>query len=62
MEVLSIPNYLILKENGIHAVNWGFVAGKTNTMFPWSSWTTAYDSMSKTWHDSIYREDKSPFS
>ena len=30
----------LFKENEIHAINWGFVAGKTNTIFPWSSWTT----------------------
>ena len=52
----------IFKENGIHAINWGFVSGKTNTIFPWSSWTTAFDSMPKVWHHDIYRTDKSPFS
>ena len=52
----------LFKENEIHAINWGFVAGKTNTIFPWSSWTTAFDSMPKVWHHDIYRTDKSPFS
>jgi len=52
----------LFKENEIHAINWGFVAGKTNTIFPWSSWTTAFDSMPKVWHHDIYRTDKTPFS
>ena len=52
----------MFKENEIHAVNWGFVSGKTNTIFPWSSWTKAFDSMPKVWHHDIYRTDKSPFS
>ena len=52
----------IFKKNEIHAINWGFVAGKTNTIFPWSSWTTQFDSIPKIWHHDIYREDKSPFS
>ncbi len=52
----------LFKENEIHAINWGFVAGKTNTIFPWSSWTTSFDSMPKVWHHDIYNKDKSPFS
>jgi len=52
----------LFKENEIHAINWGFVAGKTNTIFPWSSWTTTFDSMPKVWHHDIYRTDKTPFS
>ncbi len=52
----------MFKENEIHAVNWGFVSGKSNTIFPWSSWTKAFDSMPKVWHHDIYRTDKSPFS
>ena len=28
----------VLKENNVAAINWGFVAGKTNTIYPWSSW------------------------
>ncbi len=52
----------LFKENEIHAINWGFVAGKTNTIFPWSSWTTAFDSMPKVWHHDIYLTDKTPFS
>lgn len=52
----------MFKENEIHAVNWGFVSGKTNTIFPWSSWSKTFDSMPKVWHHDIYRTDKSPFS
>jgi hypothetical protein len=25
----------MLKENGIYALNWGLVYGKTNTIYPW---------------------------
>lgn len=52
----------MFKENEIHALSWGFVSGKTNTIFPWSSWTKAFDSIPKVWHHDIYRTDKSPFS
>jgi hypothetical protein len=52
----------MFKENEIHAVNWGFVSGKTNTIFPWSSWSKPFDSIPKIWHHDIYRTDKSSFS
>ena len=52
----------LFEENQVSAMNWGFVAGKTNTIFPWSSWTKKFDSMPKVWHHDIYRPDKSPFS
>ena len=52
----------ILKENQIHAINWGFVSGKTNTIFPWSSWNTPFASIPKIWFHDVYRTDKTPFS
>ena len=52
----------MFKENEIHALNWGFVSGKTNTIFPWSSWSKSFDSIPKIWHHDIYRIDKSSFS
>jgi len=52
----------ILKENQIHAINWGFVSGKTNTIFPWSSWNTPFDFIPKIWFHDVYRTDKTPFS
>ena len=37
----------LFKERGITAINWGFVAGKTNTVFPWSSWQEEFDSLAR---------------
>ena len=51
----------LFKEKNIAAVNWGFVAGKTNTTFPWSSWDIEFDSLPKVWHHDIYLPDKTPF-
>ena len=31
-----------LKEQKVAAYNWGFVAGKTNTVYPWDSWRKAH--------------------
>ena len=51
----------LFKEKGIAAINWGFVAGKTNTVFPWSSWQEEFDSLPEVWHHDIYLPDKTPF-
>ena len=51
----------LFKQQNVGAINWGFVAGKTNTAFPWSSWTEEFDSLPKVWHHDIYLTDKTPF-
>ncbi len=52
----------ILKENKIAAINWGFVSGKTNTIYPWKSWDSTFTGEPKLWHHDILREDGTPFS
>lgn len=52
----------ILKENKVAALNWGFVSGKTNTIYPWKSWDSTYTSEPKVWHHDILRPDGTPFS
>ena len=51
----------LLKEKQIAAINWGFVAGKTNTIFPWSSWEEDFTAAPELWHHDIYLPDKTPF-
>jgi len=51
----------LFKEKEIAAINWGFVAGKTNTAFPWSSWREKFDSLPEIWHHDIYLPDKTPY-
>lgn len=50
-----------LKEQGIGAYNWGFVAGKTNTIYPWDSWQKAYASEPEVWFHDIFRADGTPY-
>lgn len=50
-----------LKEQGIGAYNWGFVAGKTNTIFPWDSWQKSYSSEPEVWFHDIFRADGTPY-
>jgi hypothetical protein len=50
-----------LKEQKVAAYNWGFVAGKTNTIYPWDSWEKPYPSEPKVWFHDIFRPDGTPF-
>ncbi len=52
----------ILKEAKIAAINWGFVSGKTNTIYPWKSWDSTFITEPKLWHHDILRPDGTPFS
>ena len=50
----------LLKENNVAAVNWGFVSGKTNTIFAWS--TPLPDvAEPEIWFHDIFRTDHTPF-
>lgn len=51
----------MLRERGVGAINWGFVAGKTNTIFAWDTPLPDVDEPELWFHD-IYRTDKTPFS
>lgn len=51
-----------LKEQKIAAHNWGFVAGKTNTIFAWDTWQKPEKAPEpKVWFHDIFRRDGTPF-
>ena len=50
-----------LKENKVGALNWGFVAGKTQTIYPWDSWEKTYTNEPSVWFHDIFRQDGTPF-
>jgi len=52
----------LLKEAGIGALNWGFVSGKTNTIFPWDSWEKVYPEDPDPWFHDVLRPDGTPWS
>ena len=49
------------KEQKIGAHCWGFVAGKTNTIYPWDSWQKPYASEPPLWFHDIFRTDGTPY-
>ncbi len=50
-----------LKEQNIGAYNWGFVDGKTQTIYPWDSWRQKYTAEPKEWFHDILRNDGTPY-
>jgi hypothetical protein len=51
----------MLKERGVGAINWGFVSGKTNTIYAWNT-PVPDGSEPETWFHDILRRDGTPFS
>ncbi|MEB4209694.1 cellulase family glycosylhydrolase [Mycobacterium sp. 94-17] len=51
----------IAKRHNVGAINWGLVAGKTQTYFPWDSWDHPYTSVPKVWFHDLIRPEGRPF-
>ena len=52
----------ILKHERVAAINWGFVAGKTQTYLPWDSWERPYVSQQPPiWFHEVFRQDDRPY-
>lgn len=45
----------------VGAINWGFVSGKTQTIYPWDSWTREYTAEPTPWFHDIFRRDGTPY-
>lgn len=52
----------IAKKYHVAAINWGLVAGKTQTYLPWDSWKKPYtDREPAVWFHEIFRTDGKPY-
>ena len=52
----------IAKQQKVAAINWGFVAGKTQTYYPWESWEHPYIlSQPPVWFHEVLRGDGTPY-
>ncbi len=56
------PVLAILKKEKVAAYNWGLVAGKSQTIYPWASWKKPYSEEPEVWFHDIFRQDGTPFS
>jgi hypothetical protein len=55
------PHLGYLKEQGVSAYNWGLVSGKSQTIYPWDSWTRQYTGEPPLWFHDIFRPDGTPY-
>ena len=51
----------VAKRHNVGAFNWGFVAGKTQTYFPWDSWDHPYAAPPKVWFHDLVLPDGRPY-
>jgi Glycosyl hydrolase family 10 len=52
----------IAKREHVGAINWGFVAGKTQTYLPWESWQHPYIlDQPPVWFHDVFRPDGTPY-
>jgi Cellulase (glycosyl hydrolase family 5) len=50
------------KEEDVGMINWGFVAGKTQTYLPWDSWQHPYvEAQPAVWFHEVLRADGTPY-
>ena len=49
------------KEHRIGAYNWGLVAGKTQTQYPWQSWEKSFTAEPDVWFHEVFRPDGTPY-
>ncbi|HXG42243.1 MAG TPA: cellulase family glycosylhydrolase [Dehalococcoidia bacterium] len=51
----------LLKERKVGAYCWGLVAGRTQTFYPWDSWTRPYEGEPSVWFHDVLRPDGTPY-
>jgi hypothetical protein len=51
----------IFARRHVGAINWGFVSGKTQTIYPWDSWNNEYTAEPNPWFHDIFRADGAPY-
>jgi hypothetical protein len=55
------PILSMLQSENVGAYNWGFVSGKTQTIYPWETWSKTYTAEPPVWFHDILRADGTPF-
>lgn len=55
------PHLGYLKAQGVSAYNWGLVDGKSQTIYPWDSWTRTYTAEPPLWFHDIFRRNGQPY-
>lgn len=51
----------LMKQEDVSAYSWGFVDGRSQTIYPWDSWKKPYDKEPDPWFHDIFRTDGTPY-
>ena len=51
----------LLKAEHVGAYNWGFVEGKSQTIYPWDSWEKPYTTEPQVWFHDVFRKNGTPY-
>lgn len=51
----------VAKKYKVGMINWGFVDGKSQTIYPWDSWGKKYTAEPPLWFHDIFRKDGTPY-
>ncbi len=55
------PILKYFKDHKIGAYNWGLVAGRSQTQYPWETWQKTFTAEPELWHHDIFRKDGTPY-
>ncbi|MFN0052275.1 MAG: cellulase family glycosylhydrolase [Planctomycetales bacterium] len=55
------PHLEIMKKHRTAAYCWGFINGKSQTIYPWDSWTKTYNAPPPVWFHDLLEPDGTPF-
>lgn len=55
------PHLEIMKSSKVAAYMWGFVNGKSQTIFPWDSWSKKYTAEPPLWFHDVLNRDGTPY-
>ncbi|HOV75527.1 MAG TPA: cellulase family glycosylhydrolase [Candidatus Hydrogenedentes bacterium] len=50
------------KGENVGAINWGLVSGRSQTIYPWSSWEKPLKEEPNPWFHDVFRKDGTPYS
>ena len=51
----------VARQHRVAMMNWGFVSGKSQTIYPWDSWQKPYASEPPVWFHDIFRTNGDPY-
>lgn len=51
----------VMRAGEVAAYTWGLVSGRTQTIYPWSSWTKPFTAEPEVWHHDLFRQDGSAY-